>query len=135
MISGCLSRDPAVAFFGLLFAVGNSKLIIRRLKFEPVSAIHELNYILLLFIKLHRIDPVANLLYVVKSVEQRMAVNTHPHKKFMQILVGVENVRRADLRLSSGKTYRFMVRDAVAQNIDAVKFVEHIGVVVLDFSR
>lgn len=86
-----------------------------------------------LFLKLYCVYPVANLLYMVKSIKQRMAVDSHPQKQLMQVLIGVEDIGGTDLMLSSRKTDRFMMRYSVSEDIDAVKFIEHIGIVVLDF--
>lgn len=68
---------------------------------------------------------------MVEAVEQRMAVNAHPHKESVQFLICVEDIRCTDCWLPECKTYRFMMSDAVTQYIDAVKFVEHEGVIIL----
>lgn len=85
--------------------------------------------------KLNGIYSVADLLHMVKSVKQRMTVDAHPHKQLMKILISVEDVCCSDLRLSSRKTDRLMVRYSVSEDIDAVKFIEHIGIVVLNLCR
>lgn len=85
--------------------------------------------------KLNGIYSVADLLYMVKSVKQRMTVDAHPHKQLMKILISIEDVCCSDLRLSSRKTDRLMVRYSVSEDIDAVKFIEHIGIVVLNLCR
>ena len=72
---------------------------------------------------------------MVKTIKQRMTVDAHPHKQLMKILISIEDVRGSDLGLSSRKTDRLMVRYSVSEDIDAVKFIEHIGIVVLDFCR
>lgn len=69
---------------------------------------------------------------MIKSIKQRMAVYPHPHKKLVQVLISIEDVCSADLRLFPGKTYRLMVGYAVSQNVDAIKFVEYIGIIVLN---
>lgn len=53
----------------------------------------------------------------------------------MQVLISVEDIGVADLGLSSRKADGFMVRYSVSEDIDAVKFIEHIGIVVLNFYR
>lgn len=53
----------------------------------------------------------------------------------MQVLISVENINGTDLGLSSRKTDRLMMRYSVAEDIDAVKFIEHIGIVVLHLCR
>ena len=72
---------------------------------------------------------------MVKSIKQRMAIDTHPHKQLMQVLISVEDIGGADLGLSSRKTDRFVVRYSISKDIDAVKFIEHIGIVVLHLCR
>lgn len=72
---------------------------------------------------------------MVKSIKQRMAVYAHPHKQLMQVLISVEDIGGTDLGLSSRKADGFMVRYSVSEDIDAVKFIEHIGIVVLNFYR
>lgn len=85
--------------------------------------------------KLNGIYSVADLLHMVKSIKQRMTVDAHPHKQFMKILISIEDVRGSDLGLSSRKTDRLMVRYSVSEDIDAVKFIEHIGIVILNLCR
>lgn len=46
-------------------------------------------------------------------------------------MICVEDIRGTDCGLSEGKTNRLMMSDAVAQYIDAVKFVDHESVVIL----
>lgn len=85
--------------------------------------------------KLNGIYSVADLLHMIKSVKQRMTVYAHPHKQLMKILISIEDVCCSDLGLSSRKTDRLMVRYSVSEDIDAVKFIEHIGIVVLNLCR
>lgn len=85
--------------------------------------------------RLHGAYSVADLLHMVKSIKQRMTIYTHPHKQLMQVLISVENISGTNLGLSSRKTDRLMVRYSVSEDIDAVKFIEHIGIVVLHFCR
>ena len=80
------------------------------------------------------VDFVADLLHMVKSIEKRMAVYTHPHEKFMQGLVSVEYVGCTNKRLPTSKAYRFVVCDAVAKNIHTVQLVEYIGLIILYFA-
>lgn len=42
--------------------------------------------------KLNGIYSVTDLLHMVKSIKQRMAVNAHPHKQLLKILIGIEDV-------------------------------------------
>ena len=42
--------------------------------------------------KLNGIYSVADLLHMVKSIKQRMAVNSHPHKQLMKILISIEDI-------------------------------------------
>ena len=72
---------------------------------------------------------------MVKSIKQGMTIDAHPHKQLMQILIDVENVCGTDLRLPPRKTYRLMVGYTIPQNIDSIKFVEHVGIVVLYLGR
>lgn len=53
----------------------------------------------------------------------------------MQILISVEYVGCTNLGLSSRKTDRLVVRYSVSEDIDTVKLIEHIGIVVLNFCR
>ena len=64
-----------------------------------------------------------------------MAIDAHPHKQLMKILISIEDVCCSDLRLSSRKTDRLMVRYSVSEDIDAVKFIEHIGIILLHLCR
>lgn len=66
---------------------------------------------------------------MVKSIKQGMTIDAHPHKQLMQILIDVENVCGTDLRLPPRKTYSLMVGYTISQNIDSIKFVEHVGIV------
>ena len=86
-------------------------------------------------IKSYCVYSVADLLNMVKPIKQRMAVYTHPHKQLMQVLISVENVGCADLGLSPCETDRLMVGYSVPEDIDAIKFIEHIGIVVLNLCR
>lgn len=72
---------------------------------------------------------------MVKAIKQGMTIDAHPHKQLMQILIDIENVCGADLRMPPRKTYRLMVGYTIPQNIDSIKFVEHIGIVVLRIGR
>lgn len=72
---------------------------------------------------------------MVKAIKQGMTIDAHPHKQLMQILIDIENVCCTDLRLPPRKTYRLMMGYTIPQNIDSIKFVEHIGIVVLYLSR
>lgn len=53
----------------------------------------------------------------------------------MQVMIGIEDVGRANLWLSSRKTDRLMVRYSVSEDIDAVKLIKHIGIIVLNLCR
>ncbi len=72
---------------------------------------------------------------MVKTIQQRMAVYSHPHEKFVKCLIRIEDIDSADARLTAGETDRLMVGDAVAQDVDAVKLIEHEGVVILNSRR
>lgn len=72
---------------------------------------------------------------MIKSIKQRMTVDTHPHKQLMQVMIGIEDVGCANLWLSSRKTDRLMVRYSVSEDIDAVKLIKHIGIIVLNLCR
>lgn len=72
---------------------------------------------------------------MVKPVKQRMTVDAHPHKQLMQVLISVEDVGCTDLRLSSRKTNRLMVRYSVSKDIYAIKFIKHIRIIVLNLRR
>ena len=62
-----------------------------------------------------------------------MTVNAHPHKQFVESLVGVQYVRCTNFSLATRKTDRFMMSYAVTENVDSIEFVEDIGIIVLDF--
>ena len=49
----------------------------------------------------------------------------------MEVFISIQNVSDANLRLVLQKTYRFMMSNAVAQYVDAVEFVEHVGIIIL----
>lgn len=53
----------------------------------------------------------------------------------MQVMTGIEDVGCANLWLSSRKTDRLMVRYSVSEDIDAVKLIKHIGIIVLNLCR
>lgn len=72
---------------------------------------------------------------MIKSIKQRMTVDAHPHKQLMQVLIGIEDIGGPDLWLSSRKTDRLMVSYSVSEYIYAVKFIKHIGIVVLHLCR
>ena len=64
-----------------------------------------------------------------------MAVYTNPHEKFVKCLIRIEDIDCADTRLTTSEADWLMVGYAVAQDVDAVKFIENEGVVVLDSRR
>lgn len=64
-----------------------------------------------------------------------MAIDAHPHKELMQILISIEYVSRADLGLSSRKTDRLMMCYSVSEDIDAIKLIEHISIIILNLHR
>lgn len=72
---------------------------------------------------------------MVKTIQQRMAVYSHPHEKLVKRLIRIEDIDSADARLTAGKANRLMVGDAVSQYVDAVKLIEHESVVILNSRR
>lgn len=72
---------------------------------------------------------------MVKAVKERMTINSHPHKQFVDCVICVKNVGCADCGLTFGKAYRLMVCNAIPKDIDAVQLIKHKGVVILNIYR
>ena len=64
-----------------------------------------------------------------------MAVYPHPHEKFVKCLICIEDIDSADARLAASKANWLMVGYAVSQNVDAIKFIEHESIVILNSRR
>lgn len=88
-----------------------------------------------LWFGLQFIDFTADQLNMVKAIQQRMAVYSHPKKQCMKSLVCVEDVGSIDFRPSKSETYRFVMSYTVSQDIDAIQFIKHECIVVLNTIR
>ena len=83
----------------------------------------------------HLVDFVADSFHVVKTIEERLAVDAHPREKGLDFLILVEDEPCIDDGLLQEKADGLVVGDAIAEGVNLVKFVENVRVVVLHLRR
>lgn len=64
-----------------------------------------------------------------------MAIYPHPHKQLVKCLISIEYICSAYAWLTASEADRLMMSYAISQNVDAIKFIEHESVVVLNGRR
>lgn len=72
---------------------------------------------------------------MVKTIEERLAVDAHPREKGLDFLILVEDEPCIDDGLLQEEADGFVVGDTVTESVNLVKFVKNVRVVVLHLRR
>lgn len=72
---------------------------------------------------------------MIQSIQKGRFVNAHPLKKLQYQVVVLSGIRRVLDRLTTKKTYRFVMSDAVSQIVDEAQLVKNESVIVLNYGR
>ena len=83
----------------------------------------------------HLVDFVADSFHVVKTIEERLAVDAHPREKGLDFLILVEDEPCVDDGLLQEEADGLVVGDTVTESVNLVKFIENVRVVVLHLRR
>ena len=87
------------------------------------------------FLLFQLINFVADSFHVVKTIEERLAVDAHPREKGLDFLILVEDEPCVDDGLLQEEADGLVVGDTVTESVNLVKFIENVRVVVLHLRR
>ena len=87
------------------------------------------------FLLFQLINFVADSFHVVKTIEERLAVDAHPREEGLDFLILVEDEPCIDDGLLQEEADWLVMGDTVTKGVNLVKFVENVRVVVLHLRR